>query len=423
MNSFSSFDDIDFEEQEAENDEKRIVLSQRVNGQNMSNNQLQRYATVTEEHPSLQAARIQSKLQQKLGPEYVSYRAGPGGLRVSYLEANKAIELANEIFGHDSWSSEIIQFQEMLREKSEGGKWTVSVMCTLKITIRSGAFHQDCGFGNSVQSSLAAAVEKAYKESSTDAMKRCLRLFGNATGNCLYDRKYLNNVAKMKTPNPAFNPQTLLRAEDMDNPNNGSTTSAASSSTKPHAGNSRPNNSATPPRPNVIFPQAKVAASHRTGVNGATSAASSRSIPSDAARQERLQLAAIRQEELRRKKLQNGNGQQTSMAANDSLPTLNSNSALPYTVQHPEGDEYDDEFGDITPSQLNVLSKHDRVIPSNESTLVHDESHPINVKLSPSRAYSVGEPTYQRGGVVGHEDDVSQYSGSYGLPSKRPRNS
>ena len=82
MSDYPCYDDVDLEEQEAEDMENKLVLSQRTNAQ------MQRY-TVAEEHPSLQAARIQSKLQQRLGPEYVSYRAGPGGSRVPYLEANK----------------------------------------------------------------------------------------------------------------------------------------------------------------------------------------------------------------------------------------------------------------------------------------------------------------------------------------------
>lgn len=428
MNHLQPYDDVDFEEQE--NEENRLVLSQRGHAQNISNHQLQKY----EEHPSLQAARIQSKLQQKLGPEYVSVRAGPGGGKVAYLEANKVIELANEIFGHDSWSSEIIQFQEISREKSEGGKWTVCIMCTVKITIRSGAFHQDCGFGNAENvRSLPAAMEKAYKEASTDALKRCLRLFGNATGNCLYDKKHLSNVAKMKNPEQPFNPQTLKRAEGLGKPSGASTTTTTSSTTSPHVGNGRPNNGATPPQSTVVLPQNAVpqkangVAKQSTDVNAAASVLQKKTDDGEAARQERLQLAALKREELRRKKMNNGNNQQTPTAGNETYPTVSSNNALPYTVQHPEGDEYADEFGDFTSSQMNLLSKHDssnHTIPSTEPTFVHDEFDPGNVKLSPSHMYNVGQqqPTYQRGGVVGNENNVLQQPESYGLPVKRPRN-
>jgi DNA repair and recombination protein RAD52 len=52
-------------------------------------------------------ASIQAKLDRQLGPEYISDRPGAGGGKVQYLEAWKVINLANEIFGFDGWSSSI----------------------------------------------------------------------------------------------------------------------------------------------------------------------------------------------------------------------------------------------------------------------------------------------------------------------------
>lgn len=46
---------------------------------------------------------IQQMLNRKLGPEFVSYRSGPGQSKVPYLEGNKAIELANQAFGFNGW--------------------------------------------------------------------------------------------------------------------------------------------------------------------------------------------------------------------------------------------------------------------------------------------------------------------------------
>lgn len=77
-----------------------------------------------------QIATMQAKLNQRLGPEFISTRQGPGGAnrssafrekclptedlflavtgtRLSYLEGWKAIELANEVFGFNGWSSSI----------------------------------------------------------------------------------------------------------------------------------------------------------------------------------------------------------------------------------------------------------------------------------------------------------------------------
>jgi DNA repair and recombination protein RAD52 len=52
-------------------------------------------------------ATMQAKLEKQLGPEYISDRPGAGGIKVHYLEAWKCINLANEIFGFNGWSSSI----------------------------------------------------------------------------------------------------------------------------------------------------------------------------------------------------------------------------------------------------------------------------------------------------------------------------
>jgi len=53
-------------------------------------------------------ATLQAKLNQRLGPEYISQRPGPGnGSKLTYVEGWKVINLANEVFGFNGWSSSI----------------------------------------------------------------------------------------------------------------------------------------------------------------------------------------------------------------------------------------------------------------------------------------------------------------------------
>lgn len=56
-------------------------------------------------------ATLSSRLEKQLGPEYISTRPGPSGQRVPYLPADKCINLANEVFGFNGWSSGIQQIQ------------------------------------------------------------------------------------------------------------------------------------------------------------------------------------------------------------------------------------------------------------------------------------------------------------------------
>ena len=50
---------------------------------------------------------LQNRLDKQLGPEYISSRPGAGGAKVHYIAAEKVINLANEVFGFNGWSSEL----------------------------------------------------------------------------------------------------------------------------------------------------------------------------------------------------------------------------------------------------------------------------------------------------------------------------
>ncbi len=61
--------------------------------------------------------------------------------------------------------------------------------------LKDGAFHEDVGYGVSEgMRSKALSIEKARKEAVTDGLKRALKSFGNALGNCINDKEYLQFV-------------------------------------------------------------------------------------------------------------------------------------------------------------------------------------------------------------------------------------
>jgi DNA repair and recombination protein RAD52 len=63
------------------------------------------------EYTAQEIATLQSRLDKQLGPEYISARAGPSGQKVHYLAAEKCINLANEVFGFNGWSSSVQSIQ------------------------------------------------------------------------------------------------------------------------------------------------------------------------------------------------------------------------------------------------------------------------------------------------------------------------
>ncbi|KAH7084912.1 hypothetical protein BKA63DRAFT_458178 [Paraphoma chrysanthemicola] len=164
-------------------------------------------------------ATLQSRLNKQLGPEYISTRPGNGGGKVAYLEGNKAIALANEVFGFNGWSSSLGQVQIDYVDEHQNGKVSLGLSIVVRITLKDGTYHEDIGYG-SIENGKgkAASFEKAKKEAATDGLKRALRTFGNVLGNCLYDKEYLKKVQAMKVKPIKFAEDNLYRHADFAPP-------------------------------------------------------------------------------------------------------------------------------------------------------------------------------------------------------------
>ncbi|XP_069558136.1 DNA repair protein RAD52 homolog isoform X2 [Brachyistius frenatus] len=157
---------------------------------------------------------VHNALRQRLGPEYISTRMAGGGQKVCYVEGHRVIGLANEMFGYNGWSHSISQqnvdFIDLLN-----GKFYVGVSAFVKVQLKDGSFHEDVGYGVSEGlKSKALSLEKARKEAVTDGMKRALKCFGNALGNCILDKQYLLAINKIpKQPPAPLNPARTKRSE------------------------------------------------------------------------------------------------------------------------------------------------------------------------------------------------------------------
>ena len=84
------------------------------------------------------------------------------------------------------------------------------------MTLRDGTFHEDVGYGTSAgMRSKALSIEKARKESITDGLKRALKSFGSALGNCLSDKDYLRYIVTKGCPRLA--PEQAFPDKDIIN--------------------------------------------------------------------------------------------------------------------------------------------------------------------------------------------------------------
>ncbi|KAG9339112.1 hypothetical protein JZ751_024143 [Albula glossodonta] len=156
---------------------------------------------------------VQNALRQNLGPEYISTRMAGGGQKVCYIEGHKVIGLANEMFGYNGWSHSISQqnvdFVDLIN-----GKFYVGVSAFVKVQLKDGSYHEDVGYGVSEGlKSKALSLEKARKEAVTDGLKRALKCFGNALGNCILNKEYLMAINKVpKQPIPPLDPAHIKRS-------------------------------------------------------------------------------------------------------------------------------------------------------------------------------------------------------------------
>ena len=133
-----------------------------------------------------------------------------------YLAAEKCIQLANEVFGFNGWSSQIMDIQvDFVDENATTLKVSLGLSVIMRVTLRDGTFHEDIGYGHIENcKGKAAAFEKAKKEGTTDGLKRALKNFGNVLGNCIYDKEYLQKVTKVKVPPSKWDVTNLHRHSD-----------------------------------------------------------------------------------------------------------------------------------------------------------------------------------------------------------------
>jgi len=128
----------------------------------------------------------------------VNFRTGPANKTIAYVATNTIIEEVNNIFGPNGWSSQVTNLQQDFIEEIDG-RYTCGCSAIVKIILKNGTFHEDIGYGVAIkQKTMSKAIETAKKTAVSDGLKRALRQFGHALGNCLsidgYTDYLLNNV-------------------------------------------------------------------------------------------------------------------------------------------------------------------------------------------------------------------------------------
>ncbi|XP_023612485.1 DNA repair protein RAD52 homolog isoform X2 [Myotis lucifugus] len=136
--------------------------------------------------------------------------------QVCYIEGHRVINLANEMFGYNGWAHSITQ-QNVDFVDFNNGKFYVGVCAFVRVQLKDGSYHEDVGYGVSEGlKSKALSLEKARKEAVTDGLKRALRSFGNALGNCILDKDYLRSLSKLPRQLPLEVDLTKAKRQDFE---------------------------------------------------------------------------------------------------------------------------------------------------------------------------------------------------------------
>lgn len=154
---------------------------------------------------------LNDRLSRLPGPEYMSTRPGPGGKKIHYLTGEKTTRLAHEVFGTNGWSSSVSSLTtDELEVTSSGIRVAVTaivkVTCLIPNKYGQVASHEDVGtaFYEGTFKQKAEVIDRAKKTAVTDARKRALRQFGNATGLFLTDTDAVKAVLQQQVPLPSY---------------------------------------------------------------------------------------------------------------------------------------------------------------------------------------------------------------------------
>lgn len=126
-----------------------MAFNTHMHGMPMNSIPFSYFGTQLAEDSTEKIAALQAKLNQKLGPEYISQRPGPGGgPKLTYAEGWKLINLANEIFGFNGWSSTLVSLSvDFIDCNEESKRYNVGVTAVVRVTLRDGVHHEDVGYG------------------------------------------------------------------------------------------------------------------------------------------------------------------------------------------------------------------------------------------------------------------------------------
>lgn len=150
--------------------------------------------------PEINWPRVERDLKEPLDGDLIAQREAFGGKKLDYIESHAAIQTANDIFGHGGWSfavRELRRVWEGERKTKNGSKAACAYTAVVAVEV-GGVVKEDVGYGDGMGNDHGEATELAAKEAVSDAMKRCLRMFGDPFGLPLYEKNRAEKESRIK---------------------------------------------------------------------------------------------------------------------------------------------------------------------------------------------------------------------------------
>lgn len=144
---------------------------------------------------------------------------------LSYLSGEDVARTANRIFGIGGWDTRVTQFPTL----ATPGIYQATVRVSVDMEDGLSVSYEDTGVGTyNAEKPTQQEIEKAIKESVTDAMKRAFVSLGDQFGLCLYDKNHIIHRLAGPSGAPATLPQSagaptpvVVNPADLPPPNDG----------------------------------------------------------------------------------------------------------------------------------------------------------------------------------------------------------
>jgi len=90
-------------------------------------------------------------------------------MKLTYTEGWKVINLANEVFGFNGWSTAVVNVTcDFADYDPNTQRYTIGIAAIVRVTLRDGVYHEDTGYGMMENSkSKAAAFDKVCPVNQT----------------------------------------------------------------------------------------------------------------------------------------------------------------------------------------------------------------------------------------------------------------